>query len=148
MLLRMDGLITAIVGFIFVCVLFPKMIKNATQFYAAFALLIVGMFLLSFATMIGHGGFMRVAGGIMGLLSVVVLILLVLSAGGLSMKDLAGNFTNAFEVMRRGEDTKEVIVPLRGEQPAQRDVPPPPVQTIQTPPPAAKPVDQGSIPVE
>jgi hypothetical protein len=42
---------------------------------------------------------------------------LILSAGGLSWRQLAGEVTDAIEVIRRGETKKEVIIPLRGDAP-------------------------------
>jgi hypothetical protein len=51
------------------------------------------------------------------LLQVFAVVLSVMSAGGISARELAGEMVNAYEVMRRGEETKEVIIPIRGRVP-------------------------------
>ena len=37
----MEGVTTAIVGFIFVCMALPRLVKNRPQFYAAFAAVVL-----------------------------------------------------------------------------------------------------------
>lgn len=150
---NMDGLITAIVSFIFICILFPRLVKNSAQFYIGVAAIVVLILFQSLAAMFGSVGFHRFVGGLNGLLLLVSFVTLILATGGLSLKDFTGEFKNAFEVIRRGEEEKEIIVPLTGEQPRPRrqsaasdDVPPPPVNLTPT---ASRPSqDQGSIPLE
>jgi hypothetical protein len=60
---------------------------------------------------------------------------------------------HAFEVIRRGEEEKEIIVPLTGEMPKPRDEPTPPRVTLDDaqPPPGSdsnKPGASSSIPLE
>src|ERR1044072_4600633 len=50
-----------------------------------------------------------------GLLKISSFVLLVLATGGLSLKELTGEFRNAFGVIRRGECDKEVIIPLSNQ---------------------------------
>ena len=151
----MEGITTAIVAFIFVCILFPRLVKHRTQFYAAFLLLLVLLFFVSLAGVIGSDGFTRFVHGMSGFVVMGCLILLVLATGGLSLKDLTGEFKSAIEVIRRGEEDKEVIVPLTGEMPKPRRTAadePSPVQAIHTPAESAtgekKAGDVSSIPLE
>jgi hypothetical protein len=159
----MEGVTTAIVGFIFVCIIYPRLVRNHPQFYTAFALVVLMLFFTSIARMINSEKFWTFVGGLNGLLQVSALVLLVLSTGGLSLRELTGEFRNAFEVIRRGESEKEVIVPLTGEMPKPRrrevdlDEPMATADTIHVspdgppPPPAApakRPEDEGRIPLE
>ena len=167
----MDGVTTALVSFIFVCIIFPRLVRNAPQFYAAFGMIVLMLLLGSIAGIFDSPGFWRFVRAVSGLLQLTALILLVISTGGLSINELAGEFKGAFDAIRQGPDAnKPVIVPLTGERPRPRadadDVPPPPVHTIQaplegetgvtriatapTPPPGAtrRPDDSGAIPLE
>lgn len=117
----MEGVTTAIVAFMLLCVAFPKMVKHRTQYYAAFIVLLAIIVLQSLAGMSDPiGGFHRFTLAMAGLFQVVVLVLLMMACGGLSLGELTGELGNAYEVMRRGETEKEVIIPLTGEQPRQR----------------------------
>jgi hypothetical protein len=115
------GAITAIiVAFIFVCILFPRLVKHHAQFYTAFGLVLISMLLWTIATMFGSEGFGRFIAVMDGFLTIAALVMIVLATGGLSLKDLAGEFKSAIEVIRRGDSDKEVIVPLTGEMPKPR----------------------------
>lgn len=158
----MEGITTAIVLFIFTCFLFPRLVKNHTQFYTAFGLIIIMMFLYSVARIFGNDKFMNFIGALNALLQIGALLLIVLSTGGLSARDLTGEFKNAFEVIRRGEEEKEIIVPLTGEQPKPRRQPvendidinlpgggyPVPTPPAPTPPPSQTKAPDTSIPLE
>jgi hypothetical protein len=115
----MNGAITALVGFIFVCVIYPHLIKNKPQFYAALGLTCIDILLDGLGSVGGYGfhGFLYF---LCSVLTVGALLLFFLAAGGLTWKELAGDMSHAFEVIRRGETTKEVIVPLTGEMPKPR----------------------------
>ena len=64
---------------------------------------------------------MLTLGGVgVGVLQLIGLLMLVLCVGGLTAKELAGEMANAYEVMRRGETTKETIIPIGGEMGAGR----------------------------
>jgi hypothetical protein len=121
----LEGVTTAIVLFIFACVLYPKLVRNKTQFYAAFAAILLVIVLHSLGVMLRNAvGFQVFAGAATGLLQVAAILLLFSAAGGLSVKDLAGEMARAYEVMRRGEEEKEVIIPITGEMPRPRQQPP------------------------
>jgi hypothetical protein len=78
-----------------------------------------------------------------GFLQLLALLLLVLCVGGLTVRELAGDMAKAYEVIRRGETEKEVIIPLTEQVPAPRrgrgDEPPRKVYNINTPPTGAAP---------
>jgi hypothetical protein len=110
-----DGVKTAIVGFIFVCIVLPHIIKNRAQYYMALATVLVSMFFQLLIVLVGsepYQGFGRVCMIMSHLLDMLAILLLVMAAGGLSVKDLAGDMARAYEVMRRGEQEKEIIIPL------------------------------------
>ena len=155
-----SGVIVALVGFILVCIVFPHIIKDKNQYYAAFALVLVAILLETLANMFGTPGqgFHRVVQGLVGLLAVGAFVLLMLAAGGLRFRELAGDMARAYEVMRRGETEKTMIIPIgeqkeraaakaqREEESRQRyaiDEPTPPTPA---PPPQNRP--DGTLPLE
>ena len=107
-----------IVGYVFVCIIFPKIVKNKPQFYMAFAVLLAILTLDLIVTLSPDNKFFKVMRGVFW---IVDFVLLVLATGGLSLHELGGELKGAYEVMRRGETTKTVIVPLTGEQPKSRE---------------------------
>src|SRR5688572_12415550 len=117
----MQGVTTALVAFIFFCVIFPERIKNRPQFYAAFALICVIILLDAVGYILGGSSFRVFAYFATAVLQVGTICLLFLAAGGITWRDLGGELSHAFEVIRRGSDEKEVIVPLRGEVPKKKD---------------------------
>ena len=117
----LDGVTTACVLFLFTCLVIPSFIKNRTQYYAAFGA-ILGIILVSTLQLMLHEStsFQVFGGVVIGFLQLIAVTMLVLSAGGMSVKSLAGEMTHAYEVIRRGEEHKEVIVPLTGDMPKPR----------------------------
>ena len=113
----MEGVTTAIVAFVLACLIFPHVIKNKPQYYGAVACVLLIILFGALRAMAGPGsGLVAVATVFISLLQIGAIFLLILSAGGLTVKDLAGELADTIEVVRRGGD-KEIIVPLRGEQP-------------------------------
>ena len=163
---EISGVTTAIVVFIFACVAFPHLVKNKTQFYAAFAAVLVIILLHSLNIMIGTAGFQVFAGALTGLLQLGAIVLLFAGCGGMSISDLAGEMRDAYDDFRAGGGTEEktVIVPLTGEMPKPRQQPAsstnvsveaPPAEKIDLPPGAGWPTktsdvkrDDSSIPLE
>jgi hypothetical protein len=165
----MHGVTTALVSFLFVCVVFPNLIKNRAQYYAAFAIVCLVIALdalgvvISGPTVEGHiAGFRVLVYFFVALLQVGAMVLLFLSAGGITWRALAGDMKDAIEVIRRGGEEKEVIIPLSGEMSrraaerrAEADEPAPRIviddeDTLPTggqgaPP---RPSDAGSLPLE
>jgi hypothetical protein len=117
-----DGVTIAIVAFLFACFVFPRTIKNRTQFYAAF-FATVGIILLATLRLALYrvSPAAHVVMGVMiGLLQVATMILLFLSSGGMTLGRLTEEMKDSYEVIRRGEEEKEVIVPIRGDMGAGR----------------------------
>jgi hypothetical protein len=112
----MEGVTTAIVAFVLACLIFPHVIKNKPQYYGAVACVLLIILFGALRIMVDAPGFTRFAVVMMSLLQAGAIFLLILSAGGLTVKDLAGDLADTIEVVRRGGD-KEIIVPLRGETP-------------------------------
>ena len=114
----LDGVTTACVLFLFTCQVIPNFIKNRTQYYAAFGC-ILGIILMNTLSLMFHNsaGFQVFGGVVIGFLQFLAVIMLVLCAGGMNVKTLAGEMGHAYEVIRRGEEQKEVIVPLTGAVP-------------------------------
>ena len=110
-----DGVTTAIVLFVFVCVLFPRLIDNRAQYYLGFVCTLLIILVGALVPLIGSPGFTRVAALLVGVLQVVAILMLFMSAGGLTVRGLTREMAGAFEVIRRGETEKEIIIPI-GEQ--------------------------------
>jgi hypothetical protein len=162
---EISGITTAIVVFIFACVAFPHLVKNKTQFYAAFAAVLIIILLHSLNIMIGTAGFQVFAGALTGLLQLGAIVLLFAGCGGMSISELAGEMKGAYDDFRGGgTEEKTVIVPLSGEMPRPRQQPAssanvsveaPPAEKIDLPPNAGWPTktpqgksDDSSIPLE
>ncbi len=113
----LDGVTTVLVLFLFVCLVMPSLVRNRPQYYAAMAT-ILGIILLHTLMLIfdSSSSIMNLAAVFTGFLQLTALILFVLCVGGLSAKELAGDMARAYEVVRRGETEKEVIIPI-GDQP-------------------------------
>lgn len=146
-----------IVAFLFVCIIFPHIVKNKPQFYMAFAVLIIILLLEVVADVAGGSiGLARLLHVTHGVLYIVDLVLFVMATGGLSLHELSGEFKNAYEVMRRGEDRPTLVVPKRdnpyaGARGPADDVPPASTTRYDlTPPQQQAPRDEGdrSIPLE
>ena len=117
----MEGVTTAIVAFLFVCVVFPSLVKNKAQWYAALAAVVLVILLHALRIIFSSPALHAFAGFMTGLLQIGAILLLILSAGGLSARELAGEMKRAYEVIRRGEEEKEVIIPISGQQPRPRE---------------------------
>lgn len=117
----LEGVTTALVLFVFACVLLPQMVKNKTQFYAAFTSVLLVILLHSLRLMLYNSvGFQVFSGAAIGLLQLAAIVLLFVSAGGISFKELGGDMAKAYEVIRRGEEEKTVIIPITGDVQAKR----------------------------
>src|SRR6266566_4983482 len=141
-------LTTPLIAFLFVCLIFPKIVRNRPQFYISFGLLVLILLLNIVGRMFPNDRFVYFLSVVIEALKLVVFILLVLCAGGLELHELTGEVFRSFEVMRRGDTEKTVIIPLTGQKPRTREEPEePPRQTIDTPTPPP-PDSASSIPLE
>ena len=118
-----DGVTTAVVAFCFVCVLFPHIVKNKTQFYAGFTSILLVILLHSLALMFGYTwpGLQVFVGAATCLLQIIAIVTLFLCAGGITLKQLGSDMARAYEVIRRGEEEKTIIVPIHGDMPNKRE---------------------------
>jgi len=148
----LDGVTTALVAFVLVGLVYPTVIKKRQQFFMIVGAVMLIILLHALTLMVRSTGLTVFAGILTGLLQIAGIALAVMSTGGMEAKDLAGELSRSYEVMRRGEETKEVIIPIGGAAKADAseaervvytiDTPPGPAKTSQTPP-----ADQ-SIPME
>src|SRR5690349_21707123 len=109
---------TAIVGFIFVCIVMPQLIKNKSQYYMAVVMVLLSLLLRSLVYIFHAdpaGGFVSFVNGFCVLLQALSILVLIMAAGGLSASELAGNLSEAVEVFRHGED-EPVVIPLSGKR--------------------------------
>jgi hypothetical protein len=142
-------LTTPLIAFLFVCLIFPKIVRNRPQFYISFGLLVLILLLSIVARIFPNDKFVYFISVIIDVLRLVVFILLVLCAGGLSLHELSGEVFRSFEVMRRGETEKTVIIPLTGQKPRVKEPeeePEPTRQSIDTP--TQPPDSSSSIPLD
>jgi len=116
----MEGITTALVLFLFAGLIVPRLIKNRQQFYIGFGCILLIILMMTLSLMIQRP-FMQVFGGVVvGLSQLIALIAFFMSAGGLSLNDIGKEFQGAYEVIRRGSEEKEVIIPLTGQRPPER----------------------------
>ena len=126
----MEGVTTAIVAFIFACLVWPHLVKNKTQFYSSIGLVMLILLLDAIGHMAaGDGPLPRVMYVLEELLQILTLLVLVMCVGGLTPRELAGEVSEAVDTFRHGEK-KPVLVPLKGEQPIPREEKPVVRQTI------------------
>ena len=143
-------LTTPLIAFLFVCLIFPKIVRNRPQFYISFGLLVLILVLNVVGRIFPNEKFVYFLSVVVEVLRLVVFILLVLCAGGLSLHELTGEVFRSFEVMRRGDTEKTVIIPLGGQKPRPREPEedePPRREEIGTPNPPP-PESSSSIPLE
>jgi hypothetical protein len=164
----MQGVTTAVLAFIFLCLAMPSLVKNKNQYYVALIATLAVIFFDAIAHMFSEvsPAPRAVFYVLTAFTQIVAIVMLILSTGGLTLRELGGD---VIEVLRRGETEKEIIIPLSDEakrkiQAAQmaaqrrvdRDVKEPTVFTIddpasQTPPPppaSAKPDATGPLPLD
>jgi hypothetical protein len=115
----MSGVTTAVVAFILACLIFPQVVKNKPQYYASVGLILAVILFDALARIVSATGFTKFVLLLTAVLQIGAIFLLILSAGGLTVKDLAGDLSDTFEVIRRGGE-KEIIIPRRGDAPKPR----------------------------
>jgi hypothetical protein len=114
----MQGVTTALVAYLLTCVVFPNLVKNRPQYYAALAAVCFIIVLDAIAVAINPTslqGFRVFAYTAVGFLQVGAILLLFLASGGITWRHLANDMRQAYEVIRRGGEDKEIIIPLSGE---------------------------------
>jgi hypothetical protein len=164
----MQGVTAAIVAFIFLCLVIPSLIKNKSQYYAAFIAVLAVIFLDAVAHVFPESAvsIKAVCYVLAGFVQIIAVVMLFLAAGGMTLRELGGDM---IEVLRRGEEEKEVIIPLsdeakqkiraaqeESERRVKRDEQSPKVYVIDdptrpapaNPPPPPKPPATGPLPLE
>ena len=111
----MDGVTFALILFAFACVLFPRIVGNRGQYYAGFALTLAVVLFTPLVALVG-GTAARWLLVLVALMQIAAVVLLWMSAGGLTIGGLTKDMMGAFEVIRRGETEKEVIIPIGPDQ--------------------------------
>jgi hypothetical protein len=117
----MNGVTTAILLFIFLSMAIPSLIKNKSQFYCAVAAVLGVIFLDALGHVVHSDAFSAFTYFMSALIQILAVLLLVLSAGGLSVDQFKQEISETIEVVRRGESEKEVIIPLRGKRRAEEE---------------------------
>jgi hypothetical protein len=121
----MNGVTTAIVAFIFLALAFPSLIKDKTQYYAALLLVVLVILLDAMAhAFTGTAGFAYFIGAI---LQIGAMVMLVLSTGGLTVRQFSREVGDVAEAVMHGERREEVVVPLSAaaqKKPNPADQPP------------------------
>ena len=126
----MEGVTTAIVAFIFACLVWPHIVKNKAQFYCSIGLLMLILLFDAIGHMAaGDSALPHVMYVLAALLQMLAILVLVMCVGGLTAHQLAGEVSDTIDTLRRGEQ-KPVLVPLKGEQPMPREEKPVGRQTI------------------
>lgn len=148
----LDGVTTVLVAFQFVCLALPSLVRNRPQYYVAMAALLGVIVLHTLSLVFGTSPSAALGLGVgTGVLQVAAFLLLVLSVGGLTVKQLAGDMARAYEVIRRGETKKETIIPLGDQVGRRRSADAPPVYRIDSPPPSTvadtEEDDDGRVPL-
>jgi hypothetical protein len=119
----MEGVTTAIVAFIFACLVWPHLVKNKPQFYGALGMVLVVILFDAIGHMAAVPGPLHAVMYVLAaLVQILTILLLVLCVGGLTVRELAGDVAETVHVIRHGEE-KPVIVPLTGEMPRPREEP-------------------------
>lgn len=135
----MQGVITAVVAFIFTCIVFPSLVKSRPQYYGALALILLAIFLDAVSTSSDTKSTFHAFVGVADAILVICSIgLLMLATGGLSARDLAADIGKTIEVVRRGGEKETIIVPM-SERPLSED------EKVYVPRKKNPPPDEGSI---
>ena len=108
----MEGVTTAIVGFIFLGAAFPRLIKNRAQYYISLVIVVIILLLDALSHMGDSAGLHAFCYVFIAIAQVAAVVILVLCSGGLSVGEFTQEMGNAIELVRRGESEKEVIIPL------------------------------------
>jgi len=126
----MEGVTTAIVAFIFACLVWPHLVKVKAQYYSAIALLMLIILFDAIGHMAGDGPLPHVMYVLTAIVQMLTILILVMCVGGLSPRELMGEVSESVNQIRQGGEQKPVLVPLKGEQPMPREEKPVQRQTI------------------
>jgi len=110
--------ISALIGvFFFYCLANPQRIKNRTQFWGVFVILLAIIVLYTLRLMLYNSAGGQVFTGVMiGILQFGGMVLTVLYVGGLTVGQMSGQIGDAVEDFR-GKPKVTPIIPLSGDHP-------------------------------
>jgi len=110
--------ISALIGaFFFYCLANPHRVKNRTQFWGVFGILIAIIVLYTLRLMLYNSAAGQVFTGVMiGILQIGGMVLTALYVGGLTVGQMSGEIGDAVEDFR-GKPKVTPIVPLSGDNP-------------------------------
>lgn len=112
----MQGVTAALVLFLFACVVFPNLIRNKAQYYAGLAAVCLVILLDALGAMVNPPHVLRAVTYVLAALcQIAAILLLFLAAGGITWRELADDMKDAYEVIRRGQEEKEIIIPIGGD---------------------------------
>lgn len=133
----LDGMTLLLGAFFFYSLAHPHRVRNRTQFWAVFVVLLLIVLLYALRLMLYNSPAGQVMTGVfIGLLQAGGLVLTVLYVGGLQFGDVAEELKDAADEFRRGgEPAKPPIVPLTGEKPMPRHEPVPAAEPVSPMPP-------------
>jgi hypothetical protein len=117
----MEGVTTALVAFLFVCIVYPQLVQNRPQYYAAWALVLLIIGLSTLEQLVSNAGLHAFLVVMTGVFQIGGILLVILSCGGVTIRGLADDIGKTIDVVRRGGEKETIIIPLTGEQPKSRD---------------------------
>lgn len=124
----MEGVTTAIVAFIFVCLIWPHIVKNKPQYYGALALVLLIILFGAIAQMAIGRGLWRVMYVLIAVAQILSILLLVMSIGGLTARQLRSEMMDTVQTLRHGGQEKPMEVPRTSQtpKPGEEPIAPPP----------------------
>lgn len=99
----MEGVTTVLVAVIFVCIMFPHLVRKRPHFYLAMGLIVVAVALQAVGYLLVLQPVHVFMTGTALLFDVVALVLMILSTGGLSLDELTGEMGKAIASFGRKE---------------------------------------------
>jgi hypothetical protein len=110
----MQGVTAALVGFIFVCLAIPSLVKHKNHYYIGLICVLGVIFLDALAHMFPESAasLKAVFYVLTAFVQIIAIVMLFLCTGGLTFRELKDDM---IEVLRRGETEKEIIIPLSDE---------------------------------
>ena len=110
----MQGVTTAIVGFILLALAFPQIIKRSAQYYLAVGAVLIVIILdgIGHLTISADSSLPRLIYLFVAILQIFGIVLLILATGGMSAREFASNMARGYEVLRRGEEETETVIPV------------------------------------
>jgi len=118
MLPAMDGVKLAIIGFVFLCIAMPQLVRNRSQFFWGIILFLLAMIFQTIGVMLGSSAAARTVFTVLDLAAqIMAIIALILSTGGFTLKEFAGDLARAYTDLRDGQKEEASLVSLSNQPP-------------------------------